>query len=61
VVRNAVAAAEDAGIRRRTAVENGPTLAGYGAEAMKGAIAARVTTMPEQQRRLDKVFRRSIT
>ena len=32
-------------------VKNGPALAGYGAEAMRGAIAARITSMPEQLRR----------
>jgi IS30 family transposase len=31
--------------------KNGPALAGYGAEAMREAIAARITTMPEQLRR----------
>jgi IS30 family transposase len=32
-------------------VKNGPAPAGYGAEAMKDAIAARITAMPEQLRR----------
>jgi IS30 family transposase len=32
-------------------VKNGPALAGYGAEAMREAIAAQMTTMPEQLRR----------
>jgi IS30 family transposase len=32
-------------------VKNGPALAGYGAEAMKDAIAARITMLPEQLRR----------
>ena len=32
-------------------VKNGPALAGYGAEAMRDAIAARITTLPEQLRR----------
>ena len=32
-------------------VKNGPPLAGYGAQAMKEAIQARITTMPEQLRR----------
>ena len=32
-------------------VKNGPALAGYGAEAMRNAIAARITTLPEQLRR----------
>jgi IS30 family transposase len=32
-------------------VKNGPALAGYGADAMREAIAAQMTTMPEQLRR----------
>jgi IS30 family transposase len=32
-------------------VKNGPALAGYGAEAMKDAIAAQITTLPEHLRR----------
>jgi IS30 family transposase len=32
-------------------VHNGPALAGYGAEAMRDALAAQMTTMPEQLRR----------
>src|SRR4051812_13887893 len=32
-------------------VKNGPALNGYGAEAMRTAIAAQMTTMPEQLRR----------
>jgi IS30 family transposase len=32
-------------------VKNGPALAGYGAEAMRDAITARITTLPEQMRR----------
>ena len=32
-------------------VKNGPALAGYGAEAMRDALAARFTSMPEQLRR----------
>src|SRR3954453_9216232 len=32
-------------------VKNGPALAGYGAEAMREAIASKITTMPEQLRR----------
>jgi IS30 family transposase len=32
-------------------VKNGPALAGYGAEAMRAAIAAQMSTMPEQLRR----------
>jgi IS30 family transposase len=33
-------------------VKNGPVLAGYGAEAMREAISERITTLPEQLRRL---------
>ncbi len=32
-------------------VKNGPALAGYGAEAMRDALASRFKTMPEQLRR----------
>ncbi len=32
-------------------IKNGPALAGYGAEAMREAIASKITTMPEQLRR----------
>jgi transposase, IS30 family len=32
-------------------VKNGPALAGYGAEAMRDALASRFTSMPEQLRR----------
>jgi IS30 family transposase len=32
-------------------VKNGPALAGYGAEAMRDALAAQIATMPEQLRR----------
>jgi IS30 family transposase len=32
-------------------VKNGPALAGYGAEAMRDALATQMTTMPEQLRR----------
>jgi IS30 family transposase len=32
-------------------VKNGPALAGYGADAMRDALASRFTTMPEQLRR----------
>jgi IS30 family transposase len=35
----------------RAPVKNGPALNGYGAEAMRAAIAAQMTTMPEQLRR----------
>lgn len=37
------------GIEPRT--KNGPALGGYGAEAMKDGLAARITTLPEQLRR----------
>jgi IS30 family transposase len=40
---------EGHGIEPRT--KNGPALGGYGAEAMKEALAARITTLPEQLRR----------
>jgi IS30 family transposase len=39
----------DYGTRPR--VKNGPALAGYGAEAMREALASRFTSMPEQLRR----------
>jgi len=32
-------------------VHNGPALAGYGAEAMRNAIATRITTLPDRLRR----------
>ena len=32
-------------------VKNGPALAGYGAQAMRDALASRFTTLPEQLRR----------
>jgi hypothetical protein len=32
-------------------VHNGPALAGHGAEAVRDAITARITTLPEQLRR----------
>ena len=32
-------------------VKNGPALAGYGAEAIREAIASKIVTMPEQLRR----------
>ncbi len=32
-------------------LKNGPALAGYGAEAMRDALARQMTTMPEQLRR----------
>ena len=37
--------------RRSTRVKNGPALAGHGAEAVRDAIAATITTLPEQLRR----------
>ncbi len=37
------------GVEPRT--KNGPALAGYGAEAMRSAISAHMTTMPDQLRR----------
>jgi IS30 family transposase len=40
---------EGHGIEPRT--KNGPALGGYGAQAMKEALAARITTLPEQLRR----------
>ncbi|MDV9203150.1 IS30 family transposase, partial [Streptomyces sp. Wh19] len=40
---------EGHGIEPRT--KNGPALGGYGAEAMKNALAATITTLPEQLRR----------
>lgn len=33
-------------------VENGPALAGYGAVAMKDALASTMATLPEQLRRI---------
>jgi IS30 family transposase len=39
------------GWRMAPRVKNGPPLAGYGAETMRAAIAAQMTTMPEQLRR----------
>jgi transposase, IS30 family len=36
---------------RHAPVKNGPALGGYGAEAMRAAITAQITTMPEQLRR----------
>jgi len=32
-------------------VKNGPALAGYGAEAMRNAIAEKIGTLPDQLRR----------
>jgi IS30 family transposase len=40
-----------AGYGTEPRVKNGPALAGYGAEAMRDALASRFTTMPEQLRR----------
>jgi IS30 family transposase len=39
------------GYRHRHTVKNGPALAGYGAITMKNALAATMTTLPEQLRR----------
>jgi IS30 family transposase len=39
------------GYRHKEAVKNGPALAGYGAITMKKALAATITTLPEQLRR----------
>ena len=38
-------------LRRHPADKNGPPLAGYGAITMKNALAATITTLPEQLRR----------
>jgi len=39
------------GYRHQQSVKNGPALAGYGAITMKNALAATMTTLPEQVRR----------
>jgi IS30 family transposase len=39
------------GYRHKHTVKNGPALAGYGAVTMKEALAAKMTTLPEQLRR----------
>ena len=39
------------GYRHKHTVKNGPALAGYGAITMKNALAATITTLPEQLRR----------
>jgi len=39
------------GYRHKQTVKNGPALAGYGAVTMKNALAATITTLPEQLRR----------
>ena len=39
------------GYRHKARVKNGPALAGYGAITMKDALAATITTLPEQLRR----------
>jgi IS30 family transposase len=39
------------GYRHKQSVKNGPALAGYGAVTMKNALAATMTTLPEQLRR----------
>ena len=40
-----------ASYRNEPRVKNGPALAGHGAEAVRDAITARITTLPEQLRR----------
>ena len=40
-----------AGYGMEPRVKNGPALAGYGAEAMRDAISAKIVTLPEQLRR----------
>ena len=39
------------GYRHKHTIKNGPALAGYGAITMKDALAAKMTTLPEQLRR----------
>jgi IS30 family transposase len=39
------------GYRHKHTIKNGPALAGYGAITMKNALAATITTLPEQLRR----------
>ncbi|EKA59796.1 transposase, IS30 family protein, partial [Janibacter hoylei PVAS-1] len=39
------------GYRHKQTVKNGPALAGYGAITVKNALAATMTTLPEQMRR----------
>jgi IS30 family transposase len=39
------------GYRHKHTIKNGPALAGYGAVTMKNALAAKITTLPEQLRR----------
>jgi len=39
------------GYRHKHTIKNGPALAGYGAVTMKNALAATMTTLPEQLRR----------
>src|ERR1700749_4531171 len=41
----------EAGYRHKHTVKNGPALAGYGAVTMSRALAATITTLPEQLRR----------
>ncbi len=50
-VHDAAASARAEGWRVQPRVKNGPALAGYAAETMRAAIAAQMTTMPEQLRR----------
>jgi IS30 family transposase len=39
------------GYRHKHTIKNGPALAGYGAVTMKNALAATITTLPQQLRR----------
>ena len=50
-VHDAAAPAPHGRARRAARVKNGPALAGHGAEAVRDAIAATITTLPEQLRR----------
>ena len=50
-VHHAAAPAPHGRARQQPRVKNGPALAGHGAEAVRDAIAATITTLPEQLRR----------
>ncbi|GAA4256251.1 hypothetical protein GCM10022255_068370 [Dactylosporangium darangshiense] len=50
-VHDAAAPAPDGRIWRRSRGKDGPALAGHGAEEVRDAIAATITTLPEQLRR----------
>ena len=50
-VHDAAAPAPHGQATARPTVKNGPALAGHGAEAVRDAIAASITTLPEQLRR----------